>query len=100
MTNIQLQIDDMHNGNVVAIVKGVFSPAPIVVMNAILAGTQHNLHDTGFVDGVRRAVESNEILLNIPLRSVAIASLHLLGIEQYCGQDNMIWSMINNKLNV
>ena len=100
MTDIRLQIDAMHNGSVAAIVKGVSSSVPLVVMNAILAGTEQDLHDTAFIDGVRRAGESSAILLNIPLRSVAAASLHLLGAEQYRGQDSMIWSMIHNRLSL
>jgi len=98
MTKAQMRIDDMHKGNVDAIVSGISSPVPIVVLNAILAGTQHHLLNAAFVEGVKRASESDETLLGVPLKSFAAASLHLLGEKKYSGKDSAILTMIDSKL--
>lgn len=98
MTKVQTRIDDMHNGNINAITNGISSRVPIVALNAILAGTQRNLHDPVFVEGVKQAEESNEILLGIPLKSFATASLHLLGEKKYAGDDKLIIAMIDTKM--
>ena len=98
MTKVQTRIDDMHKGNIKAITNGVSSRVPIVALNAILTGTQRNLHDPVFIEGVKQAEESNEILLGIPLKSLATASLHLLGEKKYVGDDKLIITMIDSKM--
>jgi len=98
MTKVQTKIDAMHKGNVDAIMNGISSRVPIVALNAILAGTQRNLHDPVFIEGVKQAEESNEILLGIPLKAFATASLHLLGEKKYVGKDTIIITMIDTKM--
>lgn len=98
MTKVQMKINDMHNGNIDAIMNGISSPVPIVVLNAILAGTQRNLHNAAFVDGVKKASQNNETILGIPIKAFAAASLHLLDEEKYSGKDTVILTMINSKL--
>ena len=98
MTTVQTKIDAMHKGNIAAIMDGISSHVPIVALNAILAGTQHNLHESAFVEGVKRFAENNEALLGIPLKSFATASLHLLGEKKYDGKDKIIISMIDAKM--
>ena len=97
MTKVQMKINDMHKGNVDAIMSGISSLVPIVVLNAIVAGTQYNLRNAAFVDGVKQASESDVTLLGVPLKSFAAASLHLLGEEKYSGKDGMVLTMIDNK---
>ena len=98
MSEIQNMINTMHKGNIEAITKGVASRVPIVALNAIMAGTQHNLHDPVFIEGVKQAEESNEVLLGIPLKAFATASLHLLGEKKYAGKDTIIIAMIDTKM--
>lgn len=98
MTKVQTKIDAMHKGNINAITNGISSRVPIVALNAILAGTQHDLHDPVFIEGVKQATENNETILGIPMKSFATASLHLLGEKKYAGKDTIIISMIDAKL--
>lgn len=98
MSEIQNMINTMHKGNIEAITKGVASRVPIVALNAIMAGTQRNLHDPVFIEGVKQAEKSNEILLGIPLKAFATASLHLLGEKKYVGNDAIIITMIDTKM--
>lgn len=98
MTKVQTRIDDMHKGNINAITNGISSRVPIVALNAILAGTQRNLHDPVFIEGVKQAENSSEILLGIPLKAFAAASLHLLGEKKYEGKDALIITMIDTKM--
>ena len=98
MTKVQTKIDAMHNGNIDAITNGISSHVPIVALNAILAGTQQNLHDPVFIEGVKQATKNNETILGIPLKAFAAASLHLLGEKKYVGKDTIIISMIDTKM--
>ena len=94
----QTLINAMHKGDIDAILNGISSPVPVAVLNAILVGTQRNLRDTAFIDGVKKAGKSQENLLGIPLKSVAAASLHLLNVQEYSGNDSMVLAMIDSKL--
>jgi len=98
MNNTQNIINSMHEGKKESILSGISSDIPIVVLNAILAGTRISLHDKGFLDGVR-AAEKNHVdtMLGIPLSKFATASLHLLGIKEYTGTDSVIKKMIELK---
>jgi hypothetical protein len=94
----QTLINAMHRGDNNAILNGISSPVPVVVLNAIIAGTQRNLRDTTFIDGVKKAGTSHETLLGIPVKSVAAASLHLLDVQEYSGNDSMVLAMIDSRL--
>ena len=87
-------IDAMHKGDKDIIVKCIMSSNPLLQLNAIWAGTKTGLHDDIFIEGVKNAEASNEILLGCPIRKFATASLHLLEIRKYSGTDAQIKSMI------
>ena len=83
-----------------AIVNGVRANHPILVLNAIIAGTKFNVCDPKFVKGVLDAERCETQLLNIPIKHVANAALHLLGIKEYQGDDLQVKAMIESKFAV
>ena len=94
MNSAQRHIYLMGTGDVKAIVAGVESNNEYVVLNAIIQGTIKKIKDTNFVEGIRKAKDSDAVFLNLPLRSVATAALDVLSIEQYRGNDAVIKDLI------
>lgn len=97
MTKTQMLIDEMHKGNAKIITENIVSSTPIIVLNAIMAGTKMGIKSPAFLNGVAAAEESSVVLLGIPLRNFATASLHLLGKKEYTGEDPSIISIINSR---
>lgn len=97
MSDIQAEIDKMHNGSIESIMKGISSDIPIVILNAIIAGTRLELKNIVFTEGINKTKRSAEVLLGVPIRNFAIASLDVLGIEKYLGDDIRIKELIDCK---
>lgn len=97
MTKTQMVIDEMHRGNTNVIVASIFDQTPIVVLNAIMAGTKIGIRESAFVDGIKSAEKSDAVLLGVPLSKLATAALHLLGEREYTGDDSAVIAMINSK---
>ena len=98
MTKTQMMINEMYKGNVQKIMEGIDSNTPILVLNAIVAGTNRKMTREAFLAGVERATESDIVLLGVPLKSFAEASLHLLERKKYAGEDPVVIAMIENGL--
>lgn len=96
----QTLIDRMYSGDKNAIISGIMSERPILVMNAVMAGTKLGVRDTRFLIGLKKAGENDEVLLGIHLRKVAIAAEHLLGIKKYNGDDRTILLMIESEFGI
>lgn len=94
MNQTQHLIEKMHSGDLDAIMEGISSNCDILILNAIMAGTKQKVKNAAFIDGIIAAAHSEAILLGVPLKSAARASLHLLGHRLYTGADPMILSMI------
>lgn len=97
---MQMLIDEMHSGNQRVIVESINHKMPIVVMNAIIAGTRHEIRTAAFLEGVAAAAKSDTVMLGIPLSKVATASLHLLGQREYDGSDRVIIELIESGFNL
>lgn len=100
MTNTQKMIDAMHKGDAEIIRNCITSKSPILLINAIMAGTKRKLHDDTFIKGVRDAEDSTEVLMGYPIKKAATASLHLLGVRKYSGNDEMIKTMIADAFDI
>lgn len=98
--DIQLVINKMYAGDTEAIISCVDSEKSILVMNALMAGTKMMVRDVRFLCGVKKAKKSEAVLLGIPLKKVAIAAEHLLGIQKYRGNDKVILDMISSEFGV
>ena len=90
-------IDEMHNGNRELIIENISSQIPMLVLNAIVAGTKLAIQTPAFLDGLKAAEKSEVVLLGIPLSNFATAALHLLGRRKYEGNDPIIVSMIKSR---
>lgn len=80
------------------IMQNISSSNPFLIMNAIIEGTKHNITDKRFINAVKHNKSNEETILNIPIRCIAQASLHILNIEQYIGTDNLVKRLIQTKL--
>ena len=93
---MQQEIDEMYNGNVDAIVAGVQSENDYLIMNAILSGAQQGIKNGGFLAGIKKACDSESVLLGIPLKSVAEAAYCFLTEESYLGNDRIVTTLLEN----
>ncbi len=93
-------IERMYGGDIEAIISNVFSKNEYLVMNAILSGTQNKVLNVEFLEGVKKAQNSETVLMGIPLKSVAEASIHVLIGKKYEGNDDFIKNLILNNFNI
>jgi len=87
----------MHSGNVPAIIEGINSGNNYLMMNAVLSGAKHKIKDTAFMDGLKKARDSEAVLLGFPLKSVAEAAYIFLTSGEYTGEDAGIKTLIANE---
>lgn len=100
MSNIQNKIDLMYSGDTEEIVSNVNSDIPILVANAIIAGTKKCLKNSVFLDAIQNKVTNSDItFFGMPLSDIAIASLDILGINKYKGNDDNILKLIHSGFN-
>ena len=99
MFDLKYSINAMYKGDRETILKGISSKTQIMVVNAVIAGTQQGITDTVFVDELKKLVSNTEIILmGVPISNIAIAALDILGITKYDGDDEYIQSLITSKL--
>lgn len=98
MTDTQKLIDQMHTGDISAILDNIQAKTPILVLNAIMAGVKIGLKDSTFIEGVLKAEENDVVLLGLPVKKVATAALHLIGQRKYTGKDPVIVALIEANL--
>jgi hypothetical protein len=99
MTDNQLTIDAMYSGDKEMILESIRSETPILILNAIISGTQQKIRDEKYIDGLRMATLNNIALLNVKISELAVAALDVLGIEEYHGDDQRITSYIESAFN-
>lgn len=99
MSNVQINVDNMHNGSISTIMNGITSDSPFELLNAIIAGTKLGLRGKEFIEGLKKAQQNEEVLMGIPIKEFAIASLEVLGIQKYLGDNERIKEMIQCKFN-
>ena len=74
MSEVQLNVDNMYNGSIEAIINGISS-------------------------NLKRAEQNEETLLGVPIKEFAIASLDVIGVRKYIGDNDRIKEMIRCKFN-
>lgn len=97
MTDIQMSINCMMNGNKEKILKGINSDSPILIANAIMQGVNFEIKDKQFTESLKKLKTNNIRVLNVPLNYLAIAALSIIGDEVYTGDDVYIKNMIESK---
>lgn len=98
MNNSQLKVKAMHDGSIEEILNGIKSNNTFELINAIIAGTRMNIKDNKFVDRLESAMKNEETLLGVPVYEFATASLDILGIKKYKGNNRRIKEMIQSEL--
>lgn len=93
-------INKMSSGNFEAILYGAHSNIPILNLNAIIFGTKYLLKDTDFINIIKSSfLNSNITFFGVEIKKIATASLHLLGVKKYTGEDHFIKELIDSKFN-
>ena len=98
MIELQKMVDNMVSGDVNSILYGICSENKFLIINAILQGYNHNVSENLFVVNLMKHKTNNQSILNVPIKSLALAVLDLIGIEKYNGNDEYVIELINNKL--
>lgn len=99
MENSQQIIEKMKFGDVDIIEQNIESDVPILVLNAIIFGTQKRIKSEAFISGLKSAVENHEILMGKKINDFAIAALHILNEKKYVGSNEVINELIKSKMN-
>lgn len=94
-------IDEMRNNNLEAIIYGIQSEVPILNLNAIIFGTKFNVTNLEFINRIKdELVNSKVTLFGVELNNYAIASLHLLGVKKYEGNNETIKRIIKSNFDI
>lgn len=90
-------IEMMKDKNSDAIMYGATSSMPILQLNAVIYGTKNKLRYPEFVSFLNNN-ENNEIyFLGVSLSKIIMASLDVLGIKKYNGNDEEVKKIIESK---
>lgn len=81
------------------IMKDIASEVPFAVLNAIIDGTKSKIKEKWFIEAVVSNKGNDETIMHIPISSFAYASLDVLGIEQYTGNDENVLKLIKTGFN-
>ena len=97
MNSIKERIDEIHNGSVKAIMDGITSSSPIEFLNAMIFGTRLGIVNAKFIESVKNAENNETVMMGVQISEFAKASLDILGIKEYRGDEKRIKDMIESK---
>ncbi len=81
-----------------AIISGIHSDIPILNLNAIIYGTRYKYNDPEFIDTMKlRFADSKITFFGMELSEFVSASLHLLGVQEYAGDDLLVKNLIRSQ---
>lgn len=100
MSKIQETIDVMKAGNIQVIEECVNSEKAILIVNAIIFGTQQKINSPNFVSGLEKATQNQTVLMGHQVNEFAVAALDILGKQKYTGTKQSIKDMIKFKMNL
>lgn len=96
--NIKEEIYKMSQNDRNAIIYGIRSEIPILNLNAIVFGTKFKYSEPEFIEIMKGNFADSEItFFGNELRKFVSASLHLLGVQEYSGDDLLIKNLIKSK---
>ncbi len=97
---IQKKINFMMEGNQKVIEESIYSENQALVVNAIIFGVKHGIKSPEFCEGLKKVTEREEklILVGCPVSYLAVSACHLLGIQEYTGDDSIIKEWIECKM--
>ena len=82
MNSIKERIDEIHNGSVKAI---------------MVFGTRLGIDNAKFIESVKNAENNETVMMGVQISEFAKASLDILGIKEYRGDEKRIKDMIESK---
>lgn len=101
MNEVQAKIDCIISGNEEEIISGVFSDRPIIVVNAIMAGTRRRITDSKFIERLKEiSSDSTEKVMGLPVSKFATAALYILNEEQYDGNDKVVEKIVRSRFEI
>ncbi len=89
--------DEMHKGNVSAILRGIHSENLFLRVNAILSGAKFQIHNHDFWEVVKESLNDDTVVLGIPLKSIAEAAFFYVSGKEYQGDDAYVKGLIANQ---
>ena len=92
---IQETVKEMRRGNVQAITDGVRSEDAYIAFHAIMSGAKHQVKERAFIDEVKKHRESQRVMYDIPVKSVAEAAVIYLERRTYTGGNPDVENFIN-----
>lgn len=98
MNNGQKMIDEMRSGNVSAILE-CLNREVLFKIDAIICSVQHNIVEENVVNKISSMKNDDEYLRSVAFTvgEFSSAALHLLGIEEYTGENKSIIRLIESK---
>ena len=98
--DINTIINNMSNNDLDSIILGVKSDIPVLNLNAVIFGTRFNVKDVDFITALTDdLISSKETFFGNDLSSFVRASLDLLGIQPYNGDDDFTKRLIKSNMN-
>lgn len=90
-TDVQNAIKRMSDNDVQEIINCINSELPILKLNAIMFGTKFKIKKSEFVNALKNISTNSKItFFGVGLSKFALASLHLLKIQEYEGTDDTV----------
>ena len=91
-------IKKIENGNKTAIIEALKSSSPILQLNGLMFAAKYSVVEAS---EIIESMNCNDIsFFGNPMNNFKIATLHLLGVDEYKGNDKQIKSMIDRKFGV
>lgn len=95
-----LKLDEIRENSVDQfnniVVRYATSDSPIENLNAVLFGTKYKCKEQQFVDALVKMLDSPERFFGTPLKLYVQASLDVLDVQHYTGDDNFVIELIQS----
>lgn len=95
--DVQNVINRMADHDTKAIIYGISSDIAILNLNAVIFGTKFKMKDSEFVETMKNTLINSETkFFGIELNKFVLASLHLLQVQEYVGDDETVNRIIKS----
>lgn len=91
-------IEEMQKGNRKAIVEAIESSSPILQLNGLMFASKYSVYEAS--EAVRKLDCKDNKFMGTPLSNFKTATMHLLDIAEYKGDEKQIKDMIKSKFGI
>lgn len=81
------------------VVEYATSSSSLKQLNAVLWGTKHRVRDERFIAAMLNMLNSDARFFGMPLSDYTQAALHVLGVQEYTGDDYSVLRLIQSDFN-